>query len=277
MHFFRSLGVAGWAFRNAFAQMGKPRLWVPFLAMAAAQLIGLGFFLSFHRPGISALALPLVTWVGGTQATHYPFFYAVLPAIFSRYNIALGIVLGSITTGAATLLFARAYGREVGAAWAGAGRRYVTLFLVAVVAALLSLGGLLVGRLVPAEVFLNNQMARWSIRFGLLALFVILQSLFIYATAWVVLDGRGFLSSLGRSVKLMGSMWVSTLAVMAIPVVMIYPFEYLTERADLFLFKFRPEMMTVVLVVRIVVEVVLSFLLVGAVTRLYLWRREEVR
>ena len=277
MHFFRSLGVAGWAFRNALAQMGKPALWLPFLAMAAAQLIGLGFLLSFHRPGVSTLALPLVTWVSGDQATHYPFFFAALPTLFSRWNLVLSVLLGSLTSGAATLLFAKSYGMQVGAAWSGAGRRYVVLVLVAVVATLVSFIGFFVGKLVPAEVFLNNQMARWGIRFGLLALFIILQSLFAYAVAWVVLDGRGFLASLGRSVKMMGALWVTTLCVMAVPVVLIYPLEYLTERADLFMFKFRPELMTVVLLLRILAELVLSFLLVGAITRVYIWRREEVR
>jgi len=233
--------------------------------------------LSFHRPGIAAAALPLVTSVGGTEATHYPFFFAVLPTLFSRFNLVLGVVLGSLVTGAATLLFARAYGRDVGAAWSGAARRYLPLVLVAVVAAIVSLAGFFVGKLVPTELFLTHQIARWSIRFGMLALFVVLQGLFVYATAWVVLGGRGFLPALGGSVKMMGSMVIATLCVMAVPVLAIYPLEYLTERADLFLFKFRPELLSVVLLARIVAEIFLSFVLVGAVTRLFVWRREEVR
>ena len=65
MQLFRSLGVAGWAYRNAFTKMAKPSLWLPFLVMAAMQLLGLLFYLNFHRGGLASLGVPLVTWLGG--------------------------------------------------------------------------------------------------------------------------------------------------------------------------------------------------------------------
>ena len=278
MRIFRALGVAGWAYRTALSQAGRARIWVPFLVMAGVQLVSLGILLSFHRPGVAAWEVPLVIWGGGPQATHYPFFFLALPVLFARWNLLLGVVLGSLTTGAAMLLFAGAFGRKgPSSAWRAAGRRYGSLVVVGIVTALVSLVVMWLAGRVPQNLLLTDRTVRWSTRLGVLVLFAFLEGLVVYAMAWVVIEGRNALSSLAASVRMFWTMGWTTFVVVLVPVLLLYPLEYLTERGDLFLFQFRPELLAWLLVARILLELVFSFLLVGAVTRLFLWRREEAK
>ncbi len=274
MTVFRSLAMAGWALQGSLRQATKPSLWLPFLVITVFQILGLQAILSFYRPGLSIVALPLVRGVGGDAATHYPTFFAALPTIFARWDLILGVVVASLATGAATVLFARAFGEVAPKAWSTAARRYLPLVGVALLSALLSLVIFVVGGHFLQEV-VSDQVLRWLVRFGVMLTFTVAESFLIYASVAIVLEGRSFLGSLRDSIRMAAAILLPTIVVVGVPVLLAYPLDYLAGRSDLFLTKFRPELVTGVLLAKIVAELVLGFLLVGAVTRLYLWRRRE--
>jgi len=276
MTLFRSLAVAGWALRSAARQAAKPALWIPFLLIAALQILGLEAILGFCRPGISTVALPLVRWVGGDAATHFPTFYVALPVIFARWDLVLGVVVASLTTGAAAALFARAYGQTAPGAWSTAARRYFPLTGVALVAALLSLVVFVLGNQVLQQVMADRAL-RWTARLGMMAVFVVVESFLVYASVGIVLEGWGFLGSIRHSAGVAAALFVPTVVLVGLPVFLVFPLDYLAECSNLFLTKLRPELMTGVLFLKIAAELVLTFLLVGAVTRVYLWRCREER
>ena len=274
MNVIQALGLAGWAFRSALGQSFRLRLWAPFLLLALVQMGSLAVLLRFYEPGVSWLAVPLITWLVGESGIHYPYFFAALPGIYVRWSMVLGVLLATLTTGAATILFARAFGVDTRGAWRTAAARYPALLAVGIVGAVLSLGLFLLGDVVPRDLFLTSSKVRWGVRFASLLLFVIGQSLVVYATAAVVIEGRGIGAALWGSVRLFGLLFVATLVVVGIPVALNYPLGYLTERPDWFLNKFTPELLGIVLALKVVWEMLLSFVLVGAVTRLFVWRRE---
>jgi hypothetical protein len=274
MTLYRSLAVAGWALQSALRQVAKPALWLPFLLIALLQIAGLEAFLAFYRSGVSIVALPLVRWLGGDAATHYPTFYVFLPVFFARWDTLLAVFAASLTTGAAVLLFARTYGEGTPSPWSTAARRYLALAGIALISALLSLAVFIPGEQTIHRVA-GDRMLRWLARLGMMGVFVVAESFIIYASVAVVLEGRSFLRSLRDSVGTAAKLFVPTLVVVGIPVLLAFPLDYLTERSDLFLTKFRPELMTGVLFAKILAELVLGFLLVGAVTRIYLFRRGE--
>ena len=61
------------------------------------------------------------------------------------------------------------------------------------------------------------------------------------------------------------------------PFLFLYPLAYAAERVDIFVTRLQPETVAVLLAARIVGELVLGFLLVAAVTRLFLWRLEAAQ
>lgn len=272
MKLFRSLGVVGWAWRSCFPFLLRPAVWLPFLLIAGAQAVALIFLLSFYKPGILPFALPLVRLVGGDPATHYPTFYFVLPTVFYRVDMAIAVFVSSLAAGAATMLFAKGFGTGEGPTWSVAVRRYPALLLLSAIVTAVLFGLSQVAALVPHDLILANGSVRWGLRLGVLLMLVIAQSLVVYATAWIVLKGHRLLPAIRDSIRVSLRTFLPTALVVGAPLLLLFPLGYLSGRADLFINKFQPDMVGALLVVRILVEIVLGFFLIGGVTRLFLWR-----
>ncbi len=278
MSIFRSFGVAGRAYGTIVPLVTRPAYWLPFLLLAAVQFAILAALVSFHRPGISSVGVPVVDFLGDDRATHYPFFYLFLPMMYSKVIRVVAVVMASVTAAVATLYFARALGLGIqGGSWRNALRRAPALILTALIPILILYGMGKLSALVPSDLVLGNGKVRWGIRMGELGLNVLLQSFLAYTTAWIVLEGYKVLPALRDSIRVTARTFLPTLIVVGIPITLLYPFSYLIQRGDLFLGKLRPEMLVGVLSLSIVGDMVLSFLLAAAVTRLFLWRMEATR
>jgi hypothetical protein len=276
--FFRSVGVVGWAYRSAFALFFRHRIWLPFLAIALCQGVILFFLVSFYRPGLIPVMLPAVRALGGEPATHYPFFFFYLPMIFSKLMLLFTAVGASLALGAATLLFAGEFGYRSGkSAWGHAARRYPTLFVVTACFAAAVYGVSQLSLLVPRDLIQESRIARWATRGALVFLLIVVQALVAYTTAWIVLRGHRVLTALRDSIRVTVRTLVPTLLIVAVPIVFLFPLDYVLDRPDLFATKLNPETTVGILGVRIVADMILSFLLVGAVTRLFMWRVETVQ
>ncbi len=274
----QSVKVAGWAWRGAFSMMLRPITWVPFLLVTAVQFAVLAILVFFDKPLILPFGLPLVQRLAGEAATHYPVFYYALPTLFSRANLVIGALVASIAGGTATLLFARFWGMgNSDGAWRRGFRAAPTLIplTLLVIGILYGIGALV--RLVPRDLMLTNAAVRWGTRGGMLAVFIIVQSLFGYTTAWVVLMGHRFLPALRDSFKVTGITLLPTLLVVALPTALLFPISYATSRIDLIAQKLRPETTLALVSVQIVMELFCTFILVGALTRLFVWRMEVGR
>lgn len=272
---FRSLGMVVWAVRSAIPCSTRAAIWIPFLVIGLVQAACLWLLMSFHSSIVLPLAAPVIHAIVGDAGLHYPTFYLALPLVYSRVALVLS-VLTSIAIAAATIMFAGVFrGRDWRSPWRAAWKRYPALLLVtAVLVVALYLVSKLAG-LVPVQEQEASRIARWGTRVGLLLLFVLVQSFLVYATAWIVLRGSSALAALGKSIRLASSTIVTTGILVAVPVLCIFPFDYLSSRSDLMLTKFRPELVAGILGVEILGELILGFVLVGAITRVFIYQVEE--
>jgi hypothetical protein len=278
MSLFRSLGIVARAWRSVLPALARPGLWWPFLAIAAVQGTVLALLVGFHQPPLQFLGVPLVRLLGGDVALHYPAFFLRLPLMYSRADMVMSVLVTSLGYGAATLLFARRFGFEPGETAARAAlRRAPALFLVTAttVLALWGLGKIV--ETVPRDLLLGSRIVRWGTRGGLLCGDILIQSLLAYASAWVMLQGHRAFSAVRDSVRVTVRTFLPTVLLVAIPILLLYPLNYLAQRADLVVLKLRPEGIVGVLAAYIASVVLLGFLLVGAVTRLFLWRLDTTR
>jgi hypothetical protein len=267
-----------WAIRSALACALRGRLWLPFVLNAGVNLLLLGALLHFYNGLLAPVLVPIVKGMTNESATHYPNFYLALPLVFSRLELILSILVTCVLAGAATALFAQAFGRtEPRDAWRVSLRRYPSLLIVTALLGVCLFAIPFLGRLVPQELALQNSMVRWGLRGGLLFLSILVQTLFVYAAAWIILRGQRSLPAIGKSLRLSSATLVPTFLLVAIPVVLLYPLGFLTSRGDLFVSKFRPEAVTGLLVLQIALELLLGFVLVGAITRLFLYQTEETQ
>jgi hypothetical protein len=97
----------------------------------------------------------------------------------------------------------------------------------------------------------------------------------VYAAAWILLRNERGLKAVADSIRLTKSTFLPTFVVVALPAVLLYPLSFLDSRADLFVTKFRPEAVTGLILVQIVLEILFGFLLIGAVTRIFIYQTEE--
>ena len=274
----RSLGLAGWAWRAALRAAARPQVWLPFLLIAACELAVLGALLSFHEPWMMSAAVPLLHSLVGERATHYPDFFLYLPAVYARIVLVISVLVASPLIGGATLLFAREFGL---ASKASVWRRVLaltpTLVVLAAVPAAALYGISALGGLVPRELMLHRSLYRWAFRGGLLLALVLIQSLLAYSTAWVALEGHRIGPALRDSIRVTARTFLPTCIVVGAPVLVLFPLNYLEQRLDLFATKLVPEALTGVVLLGIAIEIPLGFLLVGAITRLFVWRMEAAR
>jgi hypothetical protein len=278
MNLFRSLGLAGWAWKSTLRSSMRPAIWLPFLLIAVCELAALGALLSFHRPGIMPLVVPLLHALAGERATHYPEFFFYLPNVYSRIVLVLSVLVASPLIGAATLFFARGFGVEnEPRVWNRVARTVPTLIVLAAVPAAALYGVSALSNFVPLDLVRSSVFVRWSVRGGLLLAVVLIQSFMAYSTAWVVLEGHRILPALRDSIRVTVRTFLPTLIVVGVPILLLFPLNYLSRRVDLFATKLTPEGVAAVLVMSIALEIPLGFLLVGAITRLFVWRMEAAR
>jgi hypothetical protein len=277
MNLFRAAGMVVWAVRSAAACALRVRIWVPFLVIAGIQVLALVIMMNFHRGLLTPLVVPLIKALsGGPGVTHYPNFYLLLPVVFSRLSLLLSVLVTCIMVGAAIVLFAQAFGRaEHLKAWKTARKHYLALFIATAILAAGLFAVPYLGRLVPQHTLLQNSMVRWGVRGVLLLLSILVQSLLVYAAAWILLRREHALRAVADSMKLTRSTFVPTFVLVALPAVLLYPLGFLTSQTDLFVSKFRPEALAGIILVQIVLELLLGFLLVGAITRIFIYQTEE--
>ncbi|NNF06290.1 MAG: hypothetical protein HKN21_05990 [Candidatus Eisenbacteria bacterium] len=275
MGLFKSLSVVGWACRNVFKRFFKGGLWAPFLLLTLIQIIALGLLLTFHQPWSQWGMMPLLKWSGGEGAVHYPYFFSVMPVAFARITLILGILLSSWLIGVATLKFAESFGRKVtDRPWSHAFKFYPHLILLTAVTSVVVFTAFLSQRLVPSDLFLTNSAARWGVRFGTQFLAVVIQAFFIYGVAWIVLKEENFMSAIKSSFSTAKSIFLPTVILVGITAMFQFPLSYVQGRGDLITNKFQPEMMIGIMGVEIFAELILGFVLAGAVTFLFLWKQE---
>ncbi len=276
--FLQSLSVVAWAWRGVAAMALRPAIWLPFLLVGCVQAAALLLVVSFHQPVLVPIGVPLVKLLAGDLATHYPILYFALPTIYFRMNLAISVLIASIAGGAATLLFARAFGLagEHGA-WSRAWRRAPALIITSLLVVALWFGISALGQLVPQEVQQRSFAARWGTRGGTLFLSVVVQCFLIYTTAWIVLMGHKIWPAIRDSVRVSARTLLPTFLAVAVPTLLLFPFSYAGGRADFIASKFKPEMVGGLLAATVVAEVIVTFLLVGTVTRLFVWRMEGSR
>lgn len=193
MTVFEQIALGWQCLLLALGQVIRPALWGPWLVLGLVQMLVVAALWGFAHPALSWLMAPLLAWLAGEGALHYPAFFRVLPAVFARADVAIATLLGAVTSGVSIALFAEAFaGRraEGSAAWRRALARAPALILV-------NLPVTAVALTLPALAALAGPgiVARLAAPLAIVAVWVV-QAWFLYASAFVVLEGRGVRSAL---------------------------------------------------------------------------------
>lgn len=273
-----SLRVVSTAWRNVASAALRLSIWKPFLLIAFVQTAVLLLIVSFHHQLLLPVALPIIRLLAGEEVAHYPVLFIALPVIHFRIRLVITILIASIATGAATALFARAYGLdEDRSPWRRALRSAPSLMAISLLVIAAWFGISMLGSLVPHEMQMRSSSVRWATRGVLLLLSLLVQCLLIYTTAWIVIAGHKIGPAIRDSVRVSLRTFLPTLIAVGIPTLVLFPSSIIGSRAGFIADKFKPEMIGWLLGGTVVLEVLMAFLIVGTITRLFVWRMGESR
>ncbi|MBD3161505.1 MAG: hypothetical protein GF346_04775 [Candidatus Eisenbacteria bacterium] len=267
-----SFALLLWAWIETARNMGRLRLWSPFLLYFLIQAGAVLLLTRFHEPILAPVLVPVVRAIAGEPALHYPLFYLALPSVFSRLSLGLDLIFGAWLIGAAFLYFRQADRptERVGGSLATATRAWPRLILLRLPVILLLYGSIyLLPQLVfgrPEEVGGNTVRL---IRYGSFLVGVILEALFLYAPIVLLVERRGILAALGRSLRIFGRLPGITLAVVLVPNLVQLPISFVLRHAETIVRRLSPEMVAWALVLAAGAYLVATFFIVGAGARLY--------
>lgn len=270
MNALEQVTLAGQAAWRTLRRMGDGRLWAPWLALGAVQgavLLGLA---GFAQPWLAWALAPLVRAGAGEPALHYPDFFRALPSLYARADLVVTALAGAVLAGWSVALFAvrwRGLAPAPGAAWAAVAPRALTLVLVQlpfnVLAFTLSAG---IGRLLEGR-------AGMALRLGGLvglAAMVVLQALFLYLPAVVVLERRGLRGAFAALPRTWARGFWAGLVLGTVALLPLLPFDALSQRVGLLVDRGAPELAAWLTALQLVAGLAVSFLLAGGSTLVYL-------
>jgi hypothetical protein len=101
-------------------------------------------------------------------------------------------------------------------------------------------------------------------------LVMIIGAMFAYTTALIILEKRGILPAISKSLLLFKKYPIISLLLIGIPTVIRIPVDLLSSKTQFLISKFIPEMVGVVLILSILISIFANYFLVGTVTRYFL-------
>lgn len=269
----RSLSSAFQAFQASLTLLIDPRVAVPYLICFVCQMLLLAAYLAGNSGPLAHLwALP----IGGvTPETlgHYPAHLLLLQPILGRIEMVLEVFLKSIFHGATVYLVAGAMrgGKpSLPRAFSNAGRRYPHLLGVSIISSAAVYAAVLVG------VWLSSNMegpARYVFLGGGITAGLIVQSLFVYAIPYVMIDGSSAPAAIASGMSLSLRTFTKTMLIVALPFMLTVPTILLDFKAEMIALRLSPDFMIYNHVASRVMELVSIYLITASATVIFLARK----
>lgn len=260
------IGLLFWSWKETLTAVRKPLVLLPFFVYALAQTLIVAGLVFFMYPPFSFLFLPLLRWLGGEPALHYPNYFLGLPQAFDLLNLVMSGILGIGVAGLATLLFAAGNRpAPLSARLKLVGARYGHLFAAWAVETACSL----------AVIY---GCAAWAASAPALAKYItvarvlgviLVSALFAFTSALIMLETQPFARAIGKSLKLFTRYGVYGFLFIGLPSLLQLPVQFLLSKSAVIVQKLNPEIIAGVVLAGVVAGMIANYLILGALTNLY--------
>ncbi len=264
------------AWKNSVQSLKQAQILVLFFGYAILQIIILLSLIFFAYAPLSGLYVPMIQKLFGEPALHYPNNYLVLPTLFTWANIILSGLIGILIVGAGTDLFAAKFTQKqvtIGMGFRDTLPKYLFLFIAwfieTLIVTLILIGTpILLAKLMPEVQGIVTQ----SIT-TFLALFF--SAMFAYTTALIILEKKGAIAAVAKSLSLFGKFPVISFLLIALPNIIKMPLELLSGKTQFLIAKFNPEIIGIILGLSIIISIFANYFLVGTVTRFFISLKDK--
>ncbi len=260
-------------------------LW-PFFWVAAAEAAALVFLHLAPRPPVLRLLGPIIRRYWGEAYLHYPLDLVLLPTLFQKAQVAVGLLLGPLMAGAAVWMISRLAADGGAAPRVAEGvrvalRRFFAVFAVAALVFLLmkwSLAG--ANALFREALSLGPSLPRWAswaLHLGInLAAGTLAETLFVFSIPAIVVEDASVWRSLGRSLRAVRDSFAAAFSLVALPVAAFLALALARIRLPALMERTVPEASLWFLAGTIVVSFLVNAFLVSSTAVLFLdWRRSR--
>lgn len=271
MNLFEQFALGLQSLWYTLREFARARLWAPFLVPFAVQCVGLGLLALTAHPLLSWVLAPIVVRLAGPDALHYPGLFVHLPALALTADLLVVSTLGALATGAATRLFANVFeGRapSLREAWAETAKRAWPLVVAQLPVTLLLLClGFALDAFGHARV---SSITRALLPAVQLLLGAVLQALFAYVPALVMLGRLGPLLAWRRLPAMWGRGLLPALVIFAVALAVLLPMQLLAGQSAAIVARGLPELTLPLTVLLFVSSMVASWLVSGAATLVWM-------
>jgi len=269
----RSISSAFQAFHTSLTLLIAPGVAAPYLIYFLFQMLLLALYLFENSGPLARLwALP-VSGVSPDTLGHYPAHLLLLQLILGRIEMVLEVFLKSIFHGATVYLVAKAIRRgrpSVLRAFYTAARRYPHLLGVSIISS----------AAVYAAVYLGSWLssgivgpARYAALGGGIATALMIQSLFVYAIPYIMIDGFSAAAALASGISLSLRTFTKTLLIVAVPFLLTVPTILLDMKAEMIALQLSPDFMIHNHIASRLMELVSTYLITASSTVIFLARK----
>ena len=266
-------------YREAFAAMGRTRIWAPFAVLLVIQAGLLALLYFGVRPPLTDFLRLGMGFVLPEGFFSYPMHLLLLPSVFysKPLMILVGVAFEAILLGAATLMFVRFAARDVVPGLPTALREvrfgYIQFALFWLLNFLLLWGYSELYHLTLGDLWIGFARRRAALEALNVGLSVLINSLLAYSTVIIVTERTRFGETLARTVREFGRHWFATIAMVAIGTAIVWPFQKLLVKAPEWIGRFNPEVMLAAIGASAVSGLLATFLMAAALTFWYLLHR----
>ncbi len=256
------------ALTNVRVAFRSPSVFVPFLAFALVQIVVLTLLAFFPSPELAPVMVPVVRFLGGEAALHYPAHFSLLPEVFHRVYIPLVALLGFAlwTLGTWSMVDHHEVGQRIAPRARAA--RIPDIILIGIV---FTAATVLMGRAVGfVAAFLPARVPAAAVAVVGITLVAAVQTLLVYAPVVIRLRGVRAPGAVLTSARYARRHFGATALVVATVLVINAPVDILLANANRLVLRFTPEIVYQVMIVAIVLEAVTAYVLFAGVVGLAL-------
>lgn len=250
----------------------------PFVLFAALQCVVLVACAFFATPPLASVMVPVIGWVSGEEALHFPMHFVLLPRTYHLIYLPMVAVLGFVLFGWAVFRMGDHLeapgGRKSGPAKRTAVRRSIpSMILVGVVyVTLATLPPALFGffsRFVPNPVATK---IFWAV--GVI-LTLVFQALLVYSLVFLRSSGQRAAGAIKQSVTFASNRFWLTLLIVLTIFLLHQPVDFLLNRPDKVVLRFNPEMVFFLLMVGVGLELITTYFLFSSTASIALSKKRK--
>jgi hypothetical protein len=263
------------ALTYARAALASPGVLAPFAIFSALQALILLALASFTLPLIAPVMVPVLRFLGGEQALHYPMHLVGLPSVYQRVYLPLVATVGFTLWSIAVWKLAERHP-------VGADRTRFDVrpsFRDVVIIGVLFVGasvvaGELASRLVSPR---TPDVVQRAILFGSVLVTAVMQAFLVYAPLVLRIRGGNAWQAIRAGVTYGRKRFAETVLVIFTVLLIHLPVDFLLSRADRLAARFEPETVLYTMLGSVVLEMFTAYLLFAGITELALPREGGIR